>query len=310
MQEHSSRPASGGYAKYNKDLNAIYLVNFEYSYDEYKDITFFDCDRNDTTLHITGTNKITLSGVHTIFIDQCADLVIDGEEGASLTADIQGYNGYTSYFANGSVITIGGYAPIDIKCSAGEYGVALRCSLVRAQGEPKIKLFGSRCAIANSWWGVSDLDCSLYNTALIKVGDSEKTAFETTVDSIAKKDDSGYKYLSITKYSDGDGDGDGDGDNEPVFENFVRGDVDGNGKVETKDYVLLKRYVLGTYKTDDSAMLVRMNVDEKGGIDSKDYVMLKRVVLGTYFFPLKDAVNKTDKIIIFGEPDKFVFSGS
>lgn len=65
---------------------------------------------------------------------------------------------------------------------------------------------------------------------------------------------------------------------------YVRGDVDGNGSVETKDYIKLKRYVLGTYRTDDPNEIERMNVDQKGGVDSKDYIMLKRVVLGTYVF--------------------------
>lgn len=69
---------------------------------------------------------------------------------------------------------------------------------------------------------------------------------------------------------------------------FVRGDVDGNGSVEAKDYIKLKRYVLHTYGTDDPYEMDRLNVDQKGGVDSKDYIMLKRVVLNSYSFPERE----------------------
>lgn len=59
------------------------------------------------------------------------------------------------------------------------------------------------------------------------------------------------------------------------------GDLDGNGKAEAKDYVMLKRSVLGTYNLTPE-QTEAADVDGNGKIEAKDYVMLKRAVLGTY----------------------------
>ena len=64
---------------------------------------------------------------------------------------------------------------------------------------------------------------------------------------------------------------------------FPRGDVDGSGKLEAKDYMKLKRAILGTY-TLTSDEVTRADVSKDGKVDSKDYMMLKRVILGTYSF--------------------------
>ncbi len=62
------------------------------------------------------------------------------------------------------------------------------------------------------------------------------------------------------------------------------GDLDGNGKVEAKDYMMLKRHVLGTYQlTDTQKVAADVNLD--GKTDAKDYMMVKRHVLGTYTIP-------------------------
>ena len=66
-----------------------------------------------------------------------------------------------------------------------------------------------------------------------------------------------------------------------VFANAMRGDINSNGKVESKDYMMLKRYVLGTYQIDD-ARLANADVNGDGTVNAKDYLMLKRHVLGTY----------------------------
>lgn len=62
---------------------------------------------------------------------------------------------------------------------------------------------------------------------------------------------------------------------------FKRGDVDGNGVVEAKDYIKLKRFVLQTYQANEDEK-VRMDVNLDKKVDSKDYIMLKRAVLNTY----------------------------
>lgn len=59
------------------------------------------------------------------------------------------------------------------------------------------------------------------------------------------------------------------------------GDINGNGKIDSVDYLLLKRYVLGTYKFTDRQKAVA-DINGKGGINSVDYMLLKRCVLGTY----------------------------
>lgn len=62
-----------------------------------------------------------------------------------------------------------------------------------------------------------------------------------------------------------------------------RGDVNGDGKVNTADYVLLKRAVLGTHVPGDSARSA-YDVTLDGKINVADYAILKRVVLGTHTF--------------------------
>lgn len=60
-----------------------------------------------------------------------------------------------------------------------------------------------------------------------------------------------------------------------------RGDVNQNGKIDSTDYMLVKRYVLGTVRLTD-AQLLAADIDRNGTINLLDYMMLKRHVLGTY----------------------------
>lgn len=60
-----------------------------------------------------------------------------------------------------------------------------------------------------------------------------------------------------------------------------RGDVDGNGTINSLDYMLLKRHVLGSFKLSDMQQLVA-DVNRDGTLNSLDYMLLKRHVLGTY----------------------------
>jgi len=59
------------------------------------------------------------------------------------------------------------------------------------------------------------------------------------------------------------------------------GDIDGNNKIDAKDYMKVKRYVLGTY-TMDEQQLAAADVDGNGTVQAKDYMMIKRHVLGTF----------------------------
>ena len=64
-------------------------------------------------------------------------------------------------------------------------------------------------------------------------------------------------------------------------ESAVLGDIDGNGKIDAVDYVMVKRSVLNTFKLDEyQKSAADVNCD--GTVDAVDYVMIKRHVLGTY----------------------------
>ena len=59
----------------------------------------------------------------------------------------------------------------------------------------------------------------------------------------------------------------------------VEGDVNGDGKLNGTDYMLIKRYVLGTVAVREDARF-RMEVTGDQRINSGDYMRLKRAVLG------------------------------
>lgn len=64
----------------------------------------------------------------------------------------------------------------------------------------------------------------------------------------------------------------------------MKGDISLDGRINSTDYVLLKRYVLGTYSLDAAQkQCADLNGDSK--INSTDYIILKRAVMGTYSLP-------------------------
>lgn len=73
----------------------------------------------------------------------------------------------------------------------------------------------------------------------------------------------------------------------------VNGDVNSDGRVNSTDYLLVKRHVLGT-KTLTTAQQSNADVDNDGDIDSIDYIMVKRMALGT----LESAINTANKTAI------------
>ncbi len=60
----------------------------------------------------------------------------------------------------------------------------------------------------------------------------------------------------------------------------AKGDVNSDGSVNATDYLLVKRYVIGT-KTLSSSQKTSADMDSDGDVDRVDYIMLKRTVLGT-----------------------------
>ena len=74
-----------------------------------------------------------------------------------------------------------------------------------------------------------------------------------------------------------------DGPMDDFEDELPRGDINGNGELDTLDYMILKRSILGTYTLSaDEASRADVNLD--GEVSSMDYMMLKRVILGTYSF--------------------------
>lgn len=60
----------------------------------------------------------------------------------------------------------------------------------------------------------------------------------------------------------------------------IMGDVNGNGTIDSGDYLMVKRYVLGTLELS-GPFLESAKLNEKE-ITAFDYLMLKRIVLGTF----------------------------
>lgn len=67
-----------------------------------------------------------------------------------------------------------------------------------------------------------------------------------------------------------------------ILKAFVkRGDVNEDGEINAKDYMMAKRLVLGTLEPS-ATQQQNADADGNGKVDVKDYMMIKRHVLGTY----------------------------
>lgn len=62
---------------------------------------------------------------------------------------------------------------------------------------------------------------------------------------------------------------------------YMVGDVNNNGGIDSLDYILLKRAYFGTFNLDDNARAAG-DINGNGDIDSVDYVLVKRMYFGTY----------------------------
>ncbi len=72
----------------------------------------------------------------------------------------------------------------------------------------------------------------------------------------------------------------GVGVQKPEPTDGVVGDINGNGKIDARDYLLLKRAYFGTYDLEcDDAIA---DVNGNGKLDARDYLLLKRAYFGTY----------------------------
>jgi len=61
----------------------------------------------------------------------------------------------------------------------------------------------------------------------------------------------------------------------------IKGDINGNGKIDAADYLYLKRYLLGTISLEGASLKAAF-VSGESNISVTDYIMIKRQYLGTY----------------------------
>ena len=75
---------------------------------------------------------------------------------------------------------------------------------------------------------------------------------------------------------------------------IIKGDVNGDGKASATDYLLVKRYVLGTFKlAGDGLKAADINTD--GKVQATDYLLLKRYVLGTFRIYDRIVIDESEK---------------
>ena len=58
------------------------------------------------------------------------------------------------------------------------------------------------------------------------------------------------------------------------------GDLDGDGVIDSTDYMMVKRYVLGNFKLPEELQKLA-DIDGNGEVDLYDYMMIKRIAMGT-----------------------------
>ncbi|MBO4277556.1 MAG: InlB B-repeat-containing protein [Clostridia bacterium] len=65
---------------------------------------------------------------------------------------------------------------------------------------------------------------------------------------------------------------------------YMRGDVNGNGKIDAADYAMCKRAFLKTFTLNEDQLL-RADINGNGKVDASEYAMIKLHFLGTYKIP-------------------------
>ena len=73
-------------------------------------------------------------------------------------------------------------------------------------------------------------------------------------------------------------------DKEIILGDTIIGDVDGNGKVASNDYILVRKYILGQISLT-SSQLERANVNGDKTVSAADYIIIRKIILGLYTPP-------------------------
>ena len=64
----------------------------------------------------------------------------------------------------------------------------------------------------------------------------------------------------------------------PTPKTIAKGDVNGDGKINTLDYVLIRKHIMGTKLNSDQQTRADFNGDSK--ITTTDYVLIKKIIMG------------------------------
>ena len=56
------------------------------------------------------------------------------------------------------------------------------------------------------------------------------------------------------------------------------GDVDNNGKINSLDYILIRKYILGVITLDENA-IIRANINKDNKVNPADYILLRKMIL-------------------------------
>lgn len=65
---------------------------------------------------------------------------------------------------------------------------------------------------------------------------------------------------------------------------YILGDITGDGDIDGRDYIVVKKYVLGTADLTDRQLEIA-DINGDGEVDGIDYLLIKKHVLGTYTIP-------------------------
>ena len=83
---------------------------------------------------------------------------------------------------------------------------------------------------------------------------------------------------------------------------FLLGDVNGNGAIDSMDYMLAKKIYLGKYNPTDEE-LKRCDIDKDGKISAMDYLLIKRAYFGAYT-PDNSNENEAEPVYKIGDKVK------
>ena len=121
--------------------------------------------------------------------------------------------------------------------------------------------------------GDGKISCSSSNTSVAKCSVNAtkriisitSVANNTSSASIIVRASSGANYASTTSSID-------------VMISMIKGDVNGDGKVNAIDYILIRKHILSSPKlTGDK--LTRADVNSDNKVDSKDYIIVRKIII-------------------------------